>query len=534
MKNLKIKAGLFVAGGVFAVMLLISTLTGWQSAMSSRVAIEHLHRVGITAATDLEASNTHMIRARVALAGSFIEAQAGNMDSAAVSMDWAVRLVDEANERFNRFLSQIQDAELDKLFRRYHQVLQLQAEALQNGQPDEYIRINLRAREVTSEFEQSLRRFEQQLEAQIDLIMTEAFYRYRLSLLEAVLFTLGTLLTTVACWWFIRNRLLLPLEDANGHFLRMAQGDLSGAIHSDFDNEVGSLLAALRQMQDSQKNIIRQIVGSSNQLAASAEELSAITEESNRGLKKQHGELEQAVTAVTEMTAASEEVARNASATSESSSEANVLARQGRDLSQQTLREVNIMAMDILESSQQIEKLAEDARKIGTVLEVIRSVSDQTNLLALNAAIEAARAGEAGRGFAVVADEVRTLAWRTQQSTQEIEEIILAIQNSTGRAVESMEASSKRVKAAQEATKTTSTTLESIFQAIHQIAEGNLVIASAAEEQAQVSREIDANLVNIRDLSTQAATGANQTSVASHQLSRLALELNELVGQFKL
>lgn len=297
---------------------------------------------------------------------------------------------------------------------------------------------------------------------------------------------------------------------------------------------MGELLVDLRQSQDSQRSVLQQITSSSSQLATAAEELSAITEESNRGLKTQHAEMEQAVTAVTEMTATAEEVARSAATTAESSGESSQLAGQGRDLSQQTLREVNVMALDLQESAQQLERLAEDARKIGTVLEVIRSVSDQTNLLALNAAIEAARAGEAGRGFAVVADEVRTLAYRTQQSTQEIEEIILAIQNSTGRAVESMETSSKRVKRAQEATTTTNKTLESIFDAIQRIAEGNLLVASAAEEQAQVSREIDANLINIRDLSTQAAAGANQTSVASNQLSRLALELNELVGRFKL
>jgi methyl-accepting chemotaxis protein len=172
-------------------------------------------------------------------------------------------------------------------------------------------------------------------------------------------------------------------------------------------------------------------------------------------------------------------------------------------------------------------------REISKVLDVIRSIAEQTNLLALNAAIEAARAGDAGRGFAVVADEVRALAHRTQQSTQEIEQMIGGIQSGTDQAVGAMHSSNGRARSTLEVAQAAGTALEQIAQAIASINERNLVIASASEEQAQVAREVDRNLVNIRDLSLQSSAGANQTSAASQELSRLAVDLNSLVARFK-
>ncbi|WP_432213761.1 methyl-accepting chemotaxis protein [Pseudomonas graminis] len=287
------------------------------------------------------------------------------------------------------------------------------------------------------------------------------------------------------------------------------------------------------KMQSKLRDTLQRISGSATQLASAAEELNAVTDESALGLSKQNDEIEQAATAVNQMTSAVEEVARNAVSTSEASKNATKSASDGRDLVQETVTAIERMSTDVQSTSTLIGNLADESRDIGKVLDVIRGLADQTNLLALNAAIEAARAGEAGRGFAVVADEVRALAHRTQQSTSEIERMIGSIQGGTEQAVNSMRSSTERAESTLNIAKGAGLALDTINSAVVEINERNLVIASAAEEQAQVAREVDRNLVNIRDLSTQSATGANQTSAASNELSRLAVDLNGMVARFK-
>jgi methyl-accepting chemotaxis protein len=197
-----------------------------------------------------------------------------------------------------------------------------------------------------------------------------------------------------------------------------------------------------------------------------------------------------------------------------------------------TVNAIKRMSEEMQASTQLVTGLATQAQDIGQVLDVIRSVAEQTNLLALNAAIEAARAGEAGRGFAVVADEVRALAHRTQKSTQEIEQMISAIQSSSGQAVESMQLSSSFSQTTLETATAADTALDQIARTIGQINESNLIIASASEEQAQVSREVDRNLVNLREVAIQSQAGSDQTRSASHDLSRLAADLRATVARF--
>ncbi|WP_371916603.1 methyl-accepting chemotaxis protein [Pseudomonas sp. B6(2017)] len=287
-------------------------------------------------------------------------------------------------------------------------------------------------------------------------------------------------------------------------------------------------------MQENLRTTLQRISGSATQLASAAEELNSVTEESARGLTQQNNEIEQAATAVNEMTSAVEEVARNAASTCEASKNATASAGDGRDLVQETVAAIERMSGDVQDTASLVGDLANQSRDIGKVLDVIRGLADQTNLLALNAAIEAARAGEAGRGFAVVADEVRALAHRTQQSTSEIERMIGSIQNGTEQAVDSMRNSTERAESTLNIARGAGLSLDTINSAIIQINERNLVIASAAEEQAQVAREVDCNLVNIRDLSVQSATGAHQTSAASNELASLAVDLNGLVARFRL
>lgn len=338
-------------------------------------------------------------------------------------------------------------------------------------------------------------------------------------------------LMTVLLAWLLTRSIVTPLQKAVEAAETIAGGNLTKLIEVDGKDEPARLLGALAAMQNNLRQTIQHIAGSATQLASAAEELSAVTEEASKGLQQQNNEIDQAATAVNEMTAAVEEVARNAVSTSEASSQSNQAAREGRDRVVETVGAIQTMTQDVQNTSVLIEGLATQGRDIGKVLDVIRAIAEQTNLLALNAAIEAARAGEAGRGFAVVADEVRALAHRTAQSTQEIEKMVAGIQSGTGEAVQSMQQSNQRTQSTLEMARAAGVALEQITQSISLINERNLVIASASEEQAQVSREVDRNLVNIRDLATQSAAGANQTSAASHELSRLAVDLNGMVAR---
>ncbi len=342
----------------------------------------------------------------------------------------------------------------------------------------------------------------------------------------------AALVLTVVLALTLTRSIVRPLAQSLQVAEVVATGDLTPQINVEGSDEPARLQAALKQMQQSLRDTIGRISDSSNQLASASEELSAVTEDATRGLHQQTQEIEQAATAVNQMTAAVEEVASNAVATSQASTESDRIARQGREQVRLTVASIEALADGVTANAAEVGQLAEQVHGINKVLDVIGSIAEQTNLLALNAAIEAARAGDAGRGFAVVADEVRALAHRTQQSTREIEQMIGGIQEGTDRAVEGMQQTNQRAQGTLDGAHAAGTALEEIATAISLINERNLVIASASEQQAQVAREVDRNLTNIRDLALQSSAGANQTSAASQALSQLAIELNTLVGRF--
>ncbi|MBT0626861.1 methyl-accepting chemotaxis protein [Pseudomonas fluorescens] len=392
--------------------------------------------------------------------------------------------------------------------------------------------INTRIKDGTDLMGEQLNKLIAINSADADQAGRDAEGSYQQAVSGIIIVSVVAALMTVLLAWLLTRSIVAPLRKAVQVAETIASGNLTTLVEDDGKDEPARLLGALSAMQTNLRQTIQHIAGSATQLASAAEELSAVTEEASRGLQQQNNEIDQAATAVNEMTAAVEEVARNAVSTSEASSQSNQAAREGRDRVVETVGAIQTMTQDVQTTSVMIEGLATQGRDIGKVLDVIRAIAEQTNLLALNAAIEAARAGEAGRGFAVVADEVRALAHRTAQSTQEIEKMVAGIQTGTGEAVQSMQQSNQRTQSTLEMARAAGVALEQITQSISLINERNLVIASASEEQAQVSREVDRNLVNIRDLATQSAAGANQTSAASHELSRLAVDLNAMVARF--
>ncbi|KAA0975353.1 methyl-accepting chemotaxis protein [Pseudomonas sp. ANT_J28] len=418
---------------------------------------------------------------------------------------------------------------LDSYMEDQNQMLEL---SRQNKLDEMRTLINTRIKDGTDQMGEQLNKLVAFNNTYAKTAATEAGEHYSNAVTGIIAVAVTAALMTVLLAWLLTRSIVTPLNRALQAAENIAGGNLTKIIDIDGKDEPARLLGALSTMQTNLRKTIEQIAGSATQLGAAAEELSTVTQEASRGLQQQNNEIEQAATAVNEMTAAVEEVARNAVSTSEASNQSTQAAREGRDRVVETVGAIQTMTHDVQNTSVMIEGLAAQGRDIGKVLDVIRAIAEQTNLLALNAAIEAARAGEAGRGFAVVADEVRALAHRTAQSTQEIEKMVAGIQNGTGQAVSSMQQSNQRTQSTLEMARAAGVALEQITQSILLINERNLVIASASEEQAQVSREVDRNLVNIRDLATQSAAGANQTSAATHELSRLAVDLNAMVARF--
>jgi len=344
---------------------------------------------------------------------------------------------------------------------------------------------------------------------------------------------LAVLMTLLLAWRLTRS-LAQPIGDSLAVANAIAAGELTREINPAGADEAAGLMRALAQMQGNLKDTLHGISRSSNRLSETAQTMTVVTDGASRTLSQQNAEIDQAATAVTEMSAAVEEVARNAASTSQAARESNAAAESGNAKVGQALDAMQRLSQQVQSTSVQVEGLAGQAQDISQVLSVIGSIAEQTNLLALNAAIEAARAGEQGRGFAVVADEVRALAHRTQTSTREIEQMIQAIQQGSAQALDAMQLSTHQAQATYAVAQEAGAALSDILQAVRLIDERNLQIATASEQQAHVSREVDRNLVSIRDLSLQSSDGTRQTVGASQQLAELSGELQTLVRRFKL
>lgn len=311
-------------------------------------------------------------------------------------------------------------------------------------------------------------------------------------------------------------------------------GDLTQRLPVKGKDELSQLAVAFNQFVDKIHHVVSLVSSATMQVGAASEELSANSEESHRQVINTQSETDQVATAMNEMTATAQEVARNAAQAAESASKADEASGVGRQVVDKTLASINALAQEVESATEVIHRLEADSEGIGKVLDVIRGIAEQTNLLALNAAIEAARAGEQGRGFAVVADEVRTLAQRTQESTREIQDMIERLQAGATDAVGVMDRGRSQAQASVEQAAGAGESLRAINESVGSISEMNAQIASAADEQTAVAEEINRNIVNISNGVSQTTQSAQQTADASEELARLAADLQALVGQFKL
>jgi len=355
------------------------------------------------------------------------------------------------------------------------------------------------------------------------------------SLRELGAISAAVLLLLLGLGWTILRSIVKPLETTAAAMRNISQGegDLTVRLSEKGKDEVAEVAKHFNCFVDKIQGLVMEVRSSVSSVTGAAEHLARVAEQGHSTQKQQSEETDQVATAVNEMSMSFLEVAHNAGEASAAANEMDAAALEGSASVEEATQAISRLAEQVEKSTQVIHRLSQDTENIGTVLDVINGVAEQTNLLALNAAIEAARAGEAGRGFAVVADEVRSLASRTQESTQEIHQMITALQEGASAAVKVMDASLRDTESTVQAAEKAGLSLTSIAMAVERIRDMNQQIASASEQQASVANEVNANVVNLVDLCDESSQATGETQQASGSLSELSEQLQRLVRQFK-
>jgi len=367
---------------------------------------------------------------------------------------------------------------------------------------------------------------------------TESYNRQtNLTWMSVVVTAVIIIMMILGILWYI-NRSFMKLHMIINVIKDIATGDLTISMEKQKRSEgqldeTEQLSVVMETMIGNLSLMVTEINSTAGQLASSSELLSAVTQQTNTGMDKQLSETEQVATAINEMSATAHEVARNAAEVASAAHAANEEAQQGSGVAKKLMTAINEQVVEVGVVDESLKRLQQQALKISEVVNVINGIAEQTNLLALNAAIEAARAGEQGRGFAVVADEVRTLATRTQESTTEISETITQLQNETNTTVEAMSHALEKAKETEGFVTESSERLHSIAGAVDTINTMITQIASATEEQTSVAEEININVSTIKTIAEQVAQGASQTTSATGEMSSLAHQLEQLISKFK-
>lgn len=347
------------------------------------------------------------------------------------------------------------------------------------------------------------------------------------------LILVGVAVAFVVFLWTVQRGIVGPTRSLVDDLERLARGDFSKPVKRITQDELGRVAGSAQEIQQRLGRMIGQLRDVIAQVASAAEQMSVVSRQSSEGARQQQEETTQVATAMNEMAATVQEVARAAADAAQAAEQADGESSSGRQVVTSTVDRIQKLAAEVERAAEVLERLESDSAEINKVLDVIGGIAEQTNLLALNAAIEAARAGEQGRGFAVVADEVRSLAQRTQASTQEINGMIERLQAASRETVQVMEGSREQARSTADEAQHAGQALEAITQAVSAIKDMNHQIAIASEEQTAVAEEMNRNIVNITQVADQTATGSEQTTRAGGELAELAERLTQMVGQFR-
>jgi len=348
------------------------------------------------------------------------------------------------------------------------------------------------------------------------------------------MFATSTVIAIIGMIFLVRIVITAPLTRVVEASRLLADGDLGVRVENANQDELGVLSNAFNEMAQKFHDVIFKLTDTTSRLADSAEHMATITQQTSQGVRHQQADTETVATAMNEMTATVQEVANNASRASSYAGDASGQANDGKAVVGETIQAIGLLAQKVEDAARVIKELEKHSVSIGTVIDVIKSIAEQTNLLALNAAIEAARAGEQGRGFAVVADEVRNLAQRTQESTAEIQQIIERVQSGAGESVSVMLEGQESAKRSVELASRAGEALDSITEAVASITDMTIQIASAVEQQSSVTEEMSRNIVTISNVASETASGSEQTAAESVALAKLSRELGDIVTQFKI
>lgn len=547
LNNLPIKLRLIILVGTLVAVSLIIGVLGIQGMRNADHAVDEIYHTDLMHVYDLGVVVDHLedLRSQLLLSfqhdpvSPFVDMHNHQLSLHLDNIHHGIEVIDKHWDAFMAIELHGEQLTLAKEFAADKEKLINQGvlPAIEHVKADDYMAANEQLLKVVNPAMSDVMKLAEKLsESQLEeaegfFQQTEASYQTMFTLITTVV-AVGALLSIILAYITITG-IGLGVQRIEEAASRLAQGDLNVQVDYQSKDELGHIAKAFNTMASSFRDTVNEIKDSITRLAAAAEETSVVTAQTNAGISQQQTETSQVATAVNEMNATVHEVARNAVDAASAAKDADDSFTAGKKVVDTIIEAIGALATEVDQAAKVIHDLEQESDSIGSVLDVIKGIAEQTNLLALNAAIEAARAGEQGRGFAVVADEVRTLAGRTQESTKEIEEMITRLQGGAGKAVQVMETGKEKTRIGVDHAAAAGEALQTINEAVARITSMNTQIASAAEEQSAVTEEINRSIVSINSVAEQSATGAQQTAQASDDLAKLAEQLKVLVERFK-